>query len=265
MDFDLTVVEADRHMRVTVTGRPSIEQLVSLIHLLGVRSSTWKLDVVLVDLRGVATDFSPAEQFRIGMEAASSLPHLRKIASVVPATRITRISEKAARRDGTNVTVFTDEGEALAWLHEAFDLDRFVQAQHGVIDTVRAELRAGRKRTHWMWFVFPQLAGLGTSAVAQRYGIRSLAEARAYLAHEVLGARLRECCFLMLGTPDRSAFEILGSPDDMKFRSCLTLFEQADARDLLFREGLVRFYGGEADPQTLRLLAPDDVTAPPPA
>jgi uncharacterized protein (DUF1810 family) len=119
-----------------------------------------------------------------------------------------------------------------------------------VIDGVRGELRAGRKRSHWMWFVFPQLKGLGSSAMAQHYGIGSLAEARAYLAHPVLGPRLRECCALMLAVPDRSAHEILGSPDDLKFRSCLTLFALAAPQEALFRDGLARFYGGRMDPRT---------------
>ena len=122
-----------------------------------------------------------------------------------------------------------------------------------MIDEVRAELRAGRKRSHWMWFVFPQLRGLGTSAMAQHYGLASLDEARAYLAHPVLGARLRECCALMQAVPARSAHEILGSPDDLKYRSCLTLFALAAPQEALFREGLERFYGGQRDPRTLAL------------
>jgi len=135
-----------------------------------------------------------------------------------------------------------------------FDLERFVQAQAGVIADVRAELQAGRKQSHWMWFVFPQLRGLGHSAMAQHYGIASLEEARAYLAHPVLGARLRECCELMLAVPaPRSAHEILGSPDDLKFRSCVTLFSLADPQDAVFRRCLDRFHGGVPDPRTLAL------------
>jgi uncharacterized protein (DUF1810 family) len=136
-----------------------------------------------------------------------------------------------------------------------FDLDRFVQAQAPVIDTVRAELGAGRKRSHWMWFVFPQLKGLGASSTARFYGIDSLAEARAYLTHPILGPRLRECCELMLAVPDRSAHDILGSPDDLKFRSCLTLFALAAPDEPVFRQGLERFYGGEADGRTVATLA----------
>jgi uncharacterized protein (DUF1810 family) len=138
---------------------------------------------------------------------------------------------------------------------EAFDLQRFVDAQQGVIATVRDELRAGRKRSHWMWFVFPQCQGLGRSAMAQHYGIASLAEARAYLAHPVLGPRLRECCTLMLAVPGRSAHAILGSPDDLKFRSCLTLFALAAPQEALFRAALNRFYAGEMDPRTEALCA----------
>lgn len=133
------------------------------------------------------------------------------------------------------------------------DLERFLSAQAPVIDAVRAELRAGRKRSHWTWFVFPQLKGLGVSATAQHYGIASLQEARAYLAHPVLGARLRECCELMLAVPGRSAHDILGSPDDLKFRSCVTLFALAAPAEALFRRCLDRFCAGAPDPRTLAL------------
>lgn len=133
------------------------------------------------------------------------------------------------------------------------DLERFVTAQEPVIREVLEELRAGRKRSHWMWFVFPQLKGLGHSATAQHYGIASLEEARAYLAHPVLGPRLRECCRSMLAVPQRSALEILGSPDDLKFRSCCTLFQLAAPQEEIFAQCLARFYGGAPDPRTLAL------------
>jgi uncharacterized protein (DUF1810 family) len=133
------------------------------------------------------------------------------------------------------------------------DLARFVSAQEPVIDEVLEELRRGRKRTHWMWFVFPQLKGLGMSAMAQHYGIASLGEARAYLAHPVLGPRLRECCELMLAVPRKSAHDILGSPDDLKFRSCVTLFALAAPQETLFQGCLDRFYGGVPDPRTVAL------------
>lgn len=133
------------------------------------------------------------------------------------------------------------------------DLARFVEAQAAVIDNVRAELAAGRKTTHWMWFIFPQVAGLGRSAMAERYAIRSLDEARAYLAHPVLGPRLRECTGLVLasGRPVKAVF---GAPDDLKFRSCMTLFVAADHKAGIFRTALARFWNGAADAATLRIL-----------
>src|SRR4029077_21032235 len=113
---------------------------------------------------------------------------------------------------------------AAAMTAAGFDLKRFLDAQAPVIDRVRSELRAGAKRSHWMWFVFPQIAGLGHSAMAQRYAIASLDEAKAYAAHPVLGARLRECTALVLAVEDKSVHAIFGSPDDLKFHSCMTLF-----------------------------------------
>ena len=136
---------------------------------------------------------------------------------------------------------------------DPYHLDRFVAAQAPVIAEVLEELRAGRKRTHWMWFVFPQVQGLGTSSMAQLFGIGSLEEARAYLVHPVLGPRLHECCTLLLQVRGRTAHEILGSPDDLKLRSCLTLFALAAPRDPLWRDCLDRFYGGTPDPRTVAL------------
>jgi hypothetical protein len=118
MSFDLAIHRDPRYIRVAVTGEPSTGQLLSLIHLLGVESETWEQSRVLVDLREVRTKFDRAEQFRIGEEAAASLSHMHRIASLVPADRITRVSEKAARRNGINVCVFDDEQAALAWLLE---------------------------------------------------------------------------------------------------------------------------------------------------
>lgn len=135
---------------------------------------------------------------------------------------------------------------------DPFDLDRFVVAQQPAIGAAQAELAAGRKRSHWMWFVFPQLKGLGTSATALRYGLASLAEARAYLAHPLLGRRLRHCTGLVLAVTDRGLHEIFGSPDDMKFRSSMTLF--ALAGDGPFREAVDRLCGGRPDQRTLDLL-----------
>ena len=134
---------------------------------------------------------------------------------------------------------------------DPYDLERFVSAQEQVIDRVKRELRGGRKRSHWMWFVFPQIAGLGRSEMAQRYAIDSLEEAKAYLAHPVLGPRLRECTELVLDIEDRTANEIFGSPDDLKFRSSMTLFELAAEDGTLFADALNRYYDGDRDPKTL--------------
>ena len=133
-------------------------------------------------------------------------------------------------------------------------LERFTDAQDGVYDAALAELRAGRKRSHWMWFVFPQLDGLGSSPTARRYAIRDLAEARAYLAHPVLGARLREAARAVLAVEGRTAEQILGYPDDLKLRSSMTLFARAADDPAEFRAVLDRYYDGP-DPRTEELLA----------
>lgn len=133
---------------------------------------------------------------------------------------------------------------------DPFDLQRFVDAQEAAMPQVLQELRDGRKRSHWVWFVFPQLKGLGSSAMASHYGLSGLAEARAYLAHPLLGPRLRECCERLLAVPGRSAHDILGSPDDLKFRSCVTLFALAAPHEDLFRRCLDRFCDGTPDPRT---------------
>ena len=138
---------------------------------------------------------------------------------------------------------------------DAFDLQRFVEAQNPVYDQVLRELRAGSKASHWMWFVFPQVAGLGYSAMTQRYAISGRAEAEAYLRHAVLGPRLRECTALATGVEGRTAHEIFGSPDDLKFRSCMTLFAQAAARGSVFARALRDCCDRHADAATLRLLA----------
>lgn len=138
---------------------------------------------------------------------------------------------------------------------DAFDLQRFVEAQGPVWAAARAELAAGQKRTHWMWFVFPQIAGLGTSAMSQRYAIASLAEAQAYLAHPVLGPRLREAAALVLATEGRAAHDIFGSPDDAKLRSSLTLFERVSDAPGPFAAALDRFYGGARCDETLARLS----------
>ena len=133
-------------------------------------------------------------------------------------------------------------------------LEHFVAAQDPIYQTALAELRAGDKQTHWMWFIFPQLRALGRSATALRYGLADLSEAKAYLAHKVLGPRLRECTQAMLGVEGRSAHDILHSPDDLKFRSSMTLFLLASADPAPFRAALDKYYGGELDPRTVELL-----------
>lgn len=134
-------------------------------------------------------------------------------------------------------------------------LQRFVDAQHPLYDNVISELRAGRKATHWIWFIFPQLRGLGRSPTAQHYGIASREEAVAYLEHEVLGPRLRECTQLVLAIEDRSAGEVFGSPDDLKLRSSMTLFARCTDENADFLGVLDKFYGGEPDPATVERLS----------
>lgn len=143
-------------------------------------------------------------------------------------------------------------------MHDSHDLERFVTAQDPVFDRVLAELRSGAKRSHWMWFVFPQLRGLGSSETAARFGITSGDEARAYLAHPVLGPRLRAATEAVLGTEGLTLNDIFGTPDDLKFRSSMTLFDAvSNGTEPLFAEALRRFCGSP-DPQTLRLLRTQD-------
>ncbi len=135
-----------------------------------------------------------------------------------------------------------------------YKLERFVAAQDGIYPQVLAELSAGRKRSHWMWFIFPQLAGLGYSATAQHYAISGLGEARAYLEHPLLGPRLRECSALVLAVQGATVHGIFGSPDNMKFHSSMTLFAQAAPDEALFRDCLDKYFGGVPDQATLSLL-----------
>jgi uncharacterized protein (DUF1810 family) len=137
---------------------------------------------------------------------------------------------------------------------DRYDLERFVAAQDSVIDRVRAELRRGRKTSHWMWFVFPQIAGLGSSPTARAYALSGVDEARAYLAHPVLGPRLVECTELVAAVQDRTASEIFGYPDDLKLRSSMTLFARAAPDTAVFSDVLDRYFDGEPDPRTLDLL-----------
>jgi uncharacterized protein (DUF1810 family) len=140
-------------------------------------------------------------------------------------------------------------------MSDPFDLQRFVDAQARNYDDALAELRRGRKVSHWMWYVFPQVAGLGSSPMAQTYAIGSLDEARAYLAHPVLGPRLRDCVAAVLAVEGRSARAIFGSPDDMKLRSSLTLFREAAPDAPLFGAALAKYFAGQADARTLERLA----------
>eukprot|EP01035_Chromulina_nebulosa_P033646 gene33645-biopygen21788 len=137
---------------------------------------------------------------------------------------------------------------------DPFHLQRFVQAQEPVYPQVLRELQTGRKNSHWMWFIFPQLKILGRSATAQHYGLQNLAEALAYQAHPVLGARLLECTSLMLGVSGRSALQVLGSPDDLKFHSCMTLFAQAAPAQAAYQQALQHYFDGQPDTRTLELL-----------
>lgn len=139
-------------------------------------------------------------------------------------------------------------------MNDPFRLHRFVDAQNPIIDAVRAELRNGRKTSHWMWFVFPQMQGLGHSDMARRFAISSIEEARAYLAHPVLGPRLIECTELLLAVKDRSAAEILGFPDDRKLHSSMTLFARAADDPSPFNASLQRYFNGEPDRATLGML-----------
>ena len=137
-----------------------------------------------------------------------------------------------------------------------FDFSFFLRAQAEVYPDVLAELGRGRKTSHWIWFVFPQLAALGRSRTARFYGLVDADEARAYHQHPVLGSRLIECCHLLLAVRDRSAHEILGSPDDLKVRSSMTLFAAAAPGERVFQEVLHQLYAGEHDPLTMSILAP---------
>jgi uncharacterized protein (DUF1810 family) len=134
------------------------------------------------------------------------------------------------------------------------DLKRFVEAQAGIYEQACAELRAGRKRSHWMWFVFPQIRGLGRSPTAVRFAISGMEEARAYLQHPMLGPRLRECTGIVVGVEGRSVEEIFGYPDDLKFHSSITLFAEAAAEAGVFGEALEKYFSGEMDRGTLERI-----------
>lgn len=139
-------------------------------------------------------------------------------------------------------------------MSDPFNLQRFVDAQAPVFERVRGELRNSRKTSHWMWFVFPQIRGLGHSPTAQRYAIASLEEANAYLQHPVLGERLHECTRLVNAVEGRSVHEIFGSPDDLKFRSSMTLFARAETDNAVFLDALKKYFRGEPDTATVEIL-----------
>lgn len=136
-----------------------------------------------------------------------------------------------------------------------YELSRFVKAQEGDYDQALSEVKNGRKRSHWMWYIFPQFDGLGFSTTSKRYSIKSIAEAEAYLEHPVLGPRLKECAEAAVCVEGRSAHEIFGSPDDMKLRSCATLFAYISPEGSVFHRLLDKYFQGERDPKTLRLLS----------
>jgi uncharacterized protein (DUF1810 family) len=137
---------------------------------------------------------------------------------------------------------------------DPFDLDRFLQAQAGDYDRAFAEIKGGRKASHWMWYIFPQFAGLGTSPTSQQFAIRSLSEARAYLSHPILGPRLNECAEAVLTVKGRSAHQIFGSPDDLKLKSCATLFASVSSDDSVFHRIIARYFEGHRDEKTLALV-----------
>ena len=144
-------------------------------------------------------------------------------------------------------------------MSDIYNLHRLLDAQAPVYDTVLNELRAGRKSSHWIWFIFPQIAGLGHSNMAQQFSISSLDEAKAYLHHPVLGQRLRACTQLVLDVNDRSAKEIFGYPDYLKFRSCMTLFLSAASDNTLFKDALLKYFDGQPDQLTIQVLAPHNM------
>jgi uncharacterized protein (DUF1810 family) len=135
-----------------------------------------------------------------------------------------------------------------------FDLERFISAQEPVYSTVVSELRNGMKASHWMWFIFPQIDGLGSSSTARHFAIRSLDEARAYLAHPILGSRLIECTELVNNVDGKSLREIFGSPDDRKFHSSVTLFSLIEPREPVFEQVLAKYFSGELDERTIAIL-----------
>jgi uncharacterized protein (DUF1810 family) len=180
------------------------------------------------------------------LRACSAIPARAKFGTFHGASSIASLSPSSAYDDATrDRSGGRSEGTPV-------DVQRFVDAQAPVIDDAIAELAAGRKRTHWMWFVFPQLGCLGRSATARHYGLDSVDDAREYLAHPLLGERLKRCTRAVLAHRDRSAHDIFGSPDDLKFRSCMTLFGLAAPEEPVFQSALAQFFDGKPDASTLQ-------------
>jgi uncharacterized protein (DUF1810 family) len=138
--------------------------------------------------------------------------------------------------------------------NDPYSLSRFINAQETIFEVVLAELRSGQKRSHWMWYIFPQIEGLGHSPTSRYYAIKSLDEAREYLNHPILGSRLVECAEILLGIEGRTAAEIFGFPDDLKFRSCMTMFSWAAKANSIFDRVLEKYFDGKPDKETLKLL-----------
>lgn len=162
-----------------------------------------------------------------------------------------RRSDWARKRTTVSFGKVKDSGD----VDDPYSLNRFVQAQEGAYERALSEIENGRKRSHWMWFIFPQFEGLGSSAMSRRYAIKSVAEARAYLDHPVLGARLTTCTEALLGLGELSANQIFGSPDDRKLRSCATLFASVSPPGSVFHRLLDKYFHSVGDQATLRLLA----------
>lgn len=165
----------------------------------------------------------------------------------IPTTRSCLAKSQSRQRAYCGLFGMNDRGDP-------FDLQRFVEAQNPCFERVRSELREGKKRGHWIWFIFPQIKGLGHSPMAQKFAISSRDEAAAYLAHPILGPRLRECSELVNSIEGRSIGEIFGSPDDLKFRSCMTLFAHTKQDNQIFVDALQKYCAGKPDPLTLERL-----------
>lgn len=152
-----------------------------------------------------------------------------------------------------NSRSLSDESRKMAST-DPYDLKRFIDAQEGVYETALAELKNGQKRTHWMWFIFPQVDGLGLSETSKFFAIKNIEEVRQYLVHPVLGSRLKECSQVLLDVDGRSALQIFGSPDDLKLNSSMTLFASVSSVDSLFQQVLDKYYHGEKDSRTLEIM-----------